>query len=50
VSLVSALEAGLGGLFARSVGWVLGGSMGCLVLVLEDEGQHLIFCVVIFVP
>jgi hypothetical protein len=50
VFLVSALEAGLGGLIARSLGRVLGVGMGCLVLVLEDRGQHLIFCAGIFVP
>jgi hypothetical protein len=48
-SLVSALEAGLRGLFASSLMWVFWGDMGCLVLVLEDGGQHLIFCAGIFV-
>jgi hypothetical protein len=48
VSCVSASEAGLVGLFAWSVGWVFWVSVRCLVLVLEDGGQHLIFCVGIF--
>jgi hypothetical protein len=40
---VSKSQADLGGLFAGSLGWDFWGEMGCLVLVLENRGQHLNF-------
>jgi hypothetical protein len=49
VSCDSASEAGLVDLFASSVQWVFWVSVGCLLLVLEDGGQNLIFCVGIFI-
>jgi hypothetical protein len=49
MSLVSTLESGLRGLFARSLVWFFFlVSMGYLVLVLEDGGLYLVFFAGVF--
>jgi hypothetical protein len=50
VSLVSTSEVSLRGLVASFLGWVFWGDMGCVVLILEDGGKHLVFCAGIFIP